>query len=88
MTAWLLVIGIPLLVGMGCGSLSRTFMNASWRDRWQQPEVVVHSLALQSGNHVADLGAGGATSPFVWLTRSVRLGRSMLSILTRGIWST
>ncbi len=64
MTAWLLLIGIPLLVGVGCGSLSRTFMNASWRDRWQQPEVVVHSLALQSGNHVADLGAGGGYFTF------------------------
>jgi len=39
-------------------------MNASWRDRWQQPEVVVHSLALQSGNHVADLGAGGGYFTF------------------------
>jgi len=64
MTAWLLLIGIPLLVGVGCGSLSRTFMNASWRDRWQQPEVVVHSLALQSGNYVADLGAGGGYFTF------------------------
>ena len=64
MTVWVLLIGIPLLVGVGCGGLSRTFMNASWRDRWQQPEVVVHSLALQSGNHVADLGAGGGYFTF------------------------
>jgi ubiquinone/menaquinone biosynthesis C-methylase UbiE len=64
MTSWLLILGIPLLVGAGCSSISRTFMNASWRDRWQQPEIVVHSLSLQAGNHVADIGAGGGYFTF------------------------
>lgn len=64
MTSWALLIGIPLLVCAGCGSISRTFMNASWRDRWQQPEVVIHSLSLQPGNHVADIGAGGGYFTF------------------------
>ena len=64
MTSWILLVGIPLLVCAGCGSLSRTFMNASWRDRWQHPEVVVHSLALRPGNQVADLGAGGGYFTF------------------------
>jgi len=64
MTQWALIIGIPLLVCAGCGSLSRTFMNASWRDRWQHPEIVIHSLALQPGNYVADLGAGGGYFTF------------------------
>jgi len=64
MTSWVLLIGIPLLVCAGCGSISRTFMNASWRDRWQQPEVVIHSLSLQPGNHVADIGAGGGYFTF------------------------
>jgi len=64
MTSVVLLIGVPLLVCMGCGSISRTFMNASWRDRWQQPEVVIHSLSLQQGNQVADLGAGGGYFTF------------------------
>lgn len=64
MALWLLILGIPLLVSAGCSGISRTFMNASWRDRWQQPEVVIHSLALQPGSHVADLGAGGGYFTF------------------------
>ncbi len=48
----------------GCGSLSRTFMNAGWRDRWQKPEAVIQSLAIQPGDHVADLGAGGGYFTF------------------------
>ena len=64
MTSWVLILGIPLLVCAGCGSISRTFMNASWRDRWQHPEVVIHSLSLQPGNQVADLGAGGGYFTF------------------------
>jgi ubiquinone/menaquinone biosynthesis C-methylase UbiE len=39
-------------------------MNASWRDRWQQPEVVIRSLALQPGSRVADIGAGGGYFTF------------------------
>ena len=64
MISWVLLLGVPLLVCAGCGSISRTFMNASWRDRWQQPEVVIHSLSLQPGNQVADLGAGGGYFTF------------------------
>ena len=64
MMAAVLLIGVPLLVCTGCGGISRAFMNASWRDRWQQPEVVIHSLSLQPGNHVADLGAGGGYFTF------------------------
>ena len=64
MTARALILGVPLLVGAGCGSISRTFMNASWRDRWQQPAMVIHSLSLQTGNQVADLGAGGGYFTF------------------------
>ena len=59
-----LLILLPVLLLVGCGSVSRTFMNASWRDRWQQPKVVIHSLALRPGDHVADLGAGGGYFTF------------------------
>ena len=64
MTLGLLLLGIPLLLCAGCGGISRSFMNASWRDRWQQPEVVVHSLSLSPGASVADLGAGGGYFTF------------------------
>lgn len=61
---WTIVIAFPLLVCAGCSGLSRTFMNASWRDRWQQPEAVIKSLSIQAGDHVADLGAGGGYFTF------------------------
>ena len=64
MTHWALGIGIPRLVCAGCGSRSRVFMNASWRDRWQQPEAVIRSLSLPPSAHVADLGAGGGYFTF------------------------
>lgn len=38
------------------------------RDEWQQPELVMDSLAIFEGAHVADIGAGGG-----WFT--VRLAR-------------
>jgi ubiquinone/menaquinone biosynthesis C-methylase UbiE len=34
------------------------------RDRWQQPDRVVAALALDEGNRVADLGAGGGYFTF------------------------
>jgi arsenite methyltransferase len=64
MTRWTTVVALPLFICTGCGSLSRTFMNASWRDRWQQPEAVIQSLAIRPGDHVADLGAGGGYFTF------------------------
>jgi arsenite methyltransferase len=64
MTHGALMIGLPLLVLAGCGSISRTLMNASWRDRWQQPNVVIQSLSIKSGDRVADLGAGGGYFTF------------------------
>lgn len=64
MISWTPLLGVPLLICVGCGSISRSFMNASWRDRWQQPDVVIQSLSLQPGNQVADLGAGGGYFTF------------------------
>jgi ubiquinone/menaquinone biosynthesis C-methylase UbiE len=39
-------------------------MNAGWRDRWQQPDTVIRSLAVKPGDHVADVGAGGGYFTF------------------------
>ena len=64
MTRWKILIVLPLFISAGCGSLFRSFMNSPWRARWQQPEAVIRSLALQPGNHVADLGAGGGYFTF------------------------
>lgn len=64
MTRWTTVAALPLFICTACGSLSRAFMNASWRDRWQQPQVVLQALALQPGDRVADLGAGGGYFTF------------------------
>ena len=41
------------LVCNGCAGLSWTL-----RDLWQKPETIIESLAIQPGDHVADLGAG------------------------------
>ncbi len=64
MMRWTIVTALSMLVCTACGSLSRAFMNASWRDRWQQPQAVIRSLALQPGDQVADLGAGGGYFTF------------------------
>ena len=64
MTYWIILVVIPLLVFTGCGSISRSFLNSPWRARWQQPEAVVRSLAVQPGAQVADLGAGGGYFTF------------------------
>ena len=64
MTRWEVFTVLPLFISAGCGSLFRSFLNSPWRARWQQPEVVIRSLALQPGNHVADLGAGGGYFTF------------------------
>ena len=65
MTHWgLLGISPLLFISTGCGGLFRSFLNSPWRARWQQPEVVIRSLALQPGAHVADLGAGGGYFTF------------------------
>lgn len=64
MTQWIILAAIPLFVFTGCGGISRSFYNSPWRARWQQPEVVIHSLFIEPGDHVADLGAGGGYFTF------------------------
>ncbi|HXG18464.1 MAG TPA: class I SAM-dependent methyltransferase [Methylomirabilota bacterium] len=64
MTRLTAIATLPLFICTGCGSITRSFYNSPWRTRWQQPEAVIHSLALQPGDHVADLGAGGGYFTF------------------------
>jgi len=64
MMQWTMIAVAPLFVLAGCGGIARSFLNSPWRARWQQPEAVIQSLALQPGAHVADLGAGGGYFTF------------------------
>ena len=64
MTYWVILAIIPLFLFTGCGGISRSFLNSPWRARWQQPEAVIRSLAIQPGAHVADIGAGGGYFTF------------------------
>lgn len=43
----------------GCGAIKRFMYEHPGRDGWQQPSEVVAALALEEGDFVADLGAGG-----------------------------
>jgi ubiquinone/menaquinone biosynthesis C-methylase UbiE len=62
----LLAVATVLFVGLstGCGGLKRFGYEGFGRDRWQHPEQVIDSLAIRSGDQVADLGAGGGYFTF------------------------
>jgi len=57
---------VLLLVALsaGCADLKRFSYEGFNRDSWQKPEEVVRSLAIQPGENVADLGAGGGYFAF------------------------
>jgi ubiquinone/menaquinone biosynthesis C-methylase UbiE len=59
----LLVVLLPALAG-GCTWLKRSMYEGFGRDDWQQPDRVVQALALEPGERVADLGAGGGYFTF------------------------
>jgi ubiquinone/menaquinone biosynthesis C-methylase UbiE len=48
----------------GCTSLKRLAYEGFNRDSWQKPEEVMRVLEIKSGQHVADLGAGGGYFTF------------------------
>jgi arsenite methyltransferase len=49
---------------VACERLAYQQMNAPSRDAWQQPKEVVDKLAIETGDRVADIGAGGGY--FTW----------------------
>jgi ubiquinone/menaquinone biosynthesis C-methylase UbiE len=54
-----LLLAAMLSLATGCTTVKRLMYEGWGRDSWQQPERVVRELALQPGDRVADLGAGG-----------------------------
>jgi len=62
-TSPILALALILLLGflgpIGCGSFKRFLYEGAGRDDWQQPDLVVTTLALSPGDQIADLGSGG-----------------------------
>lgn len=53
------------LVGSGCTAFKRwAYGEGESRDAWQYPDRVIAELAIQPGQHIADLGAGGGYFTF------------------------
>ena len=59
----IVVLTLILLLGalgpIGCGSFKRFLYEGAGRDDWQQPDLVVSTLAISPGDQIADLGSGG-----------------------------
>ncbi|WP_455209713.1 class I SAM-dependent methyltransferase [Kaarinaea lacus] len=60
---WMAVLLIVVSL-CACTSLKRFAYDGYKRDEWQQPDKVVTSLQLNSGDKVADLGSGGGYFTF------------------------
>lgn len=59
----LLVLTLPMLL-MGCARLKSFGYRGFNRDKWQYPQQVIAALTLNSGDQVADIGAGGGYFTF------------------------
>jgi arsenite methyltransferase len=55
---------LSALVAVGCGAVKRAAYAPDDRDAWQRPDQVVTRLAIEPGDRVADLGAGGGYFTF------------------------
>jgi len=60
----LLTVTLILTFGAGCGDIKRSLYEGFQREGWQQSERVILALGIRSGEHIADLGAGGAYFTF------------------------
>jgi ubiquinone/menaquinone biosynthesis C-methylase UbiE len=64
------------LLSLGCSGLAKVDLGrvlTSGRDGWQYPERVIESLAIEPGDHVAEIGAGEG----YWIPRlSEAVGRN------------
>ena len=62
--SWGLAFLAALILLAGCTAFKRFAYEGFGRDRWQQPEKIVQSLALKQGERIADLGSGGGYFTF------------------------
>jgi arsenite methyltransferase len=60
-TYYIILIG---LLFAGCAGLKQCAYRGVNRDQWQQPDKVIAALQIRSGDHIADLGAGGGYFTF------------------------
>ncbi len=60
----LLTVIMLLTLSVGCGDIKRSLYEGFGRDGWQQAERVILALGIRSGEHIADLGAGGGYFTF------------------------
>ncbi len=60
--AFLFLVTAILL--LGCGHLKRLAYQGFDRENWQKPDEVIRSLEIQTGDRVADIGAGGGYFTF------------------------
>ena len=72
MAQWIILAAVPLFVLAGCGGVTRSFLNSPWRARWQQPERVMHTLAIQPGAQVARPAATNAAPAIKTALATVR----------------
>ena len=55
---------LAFLLLAGCTKLKQCAYEGVGRDEWQKPDEVIRSLAINPGDHVADLGSGGGYFTF------------------------
>ena len=66
------------LFASGCTSLKVWDYEGWGRDKWQQPERVIRTLEIKTGDRIADIGSGGGYFPFRWQKRLDQVELSML----------
>ncbi len=75
----LLTVVLLMTFGVGCGDIKRSLYEGFQRDGWQQAERVILALGIRSGEHIADLGAGGGYFTF-WLADATGTDGSVYAV--------